>query len=85
MIFSYYLKLNIGADDVTTTLFRILFLWFIDEYGAMDLLRTNWTNIPSWKFLTIIPQIAARLGTVTNESNTLILEILGKKYSFKCL
>ena len=79
---SYYLRtILMEKDDLSSSvLFRICSLWFAnkDNTSILDLLRKNFNNVASHKFISVLPQIATRLSSVNDNFCILIERIVGK-------
>lgn len=75
-----YLKICCLTDEFNdTTIFRIISLWFANKSNveATAILKTELQKIASYKFLSALPQISARIAGGDEIFNRLIADIMG--------
>lgn len=72
-------SVSVSLHDLNV--FRIISLWFtnISDSFISPYLKENLTNIPSYKFLTFLPQIAARLSHNDVNFTDTLSDVLGNE------
>lgn len=63
-----------------SVVFRIISVWFSNKRNAAvtEHLRAHLSIVPSYKFVGVIPQVAARIGSDAVEFNRLIEQLMGQ-------
>lgn len=76
-----YLKISYLNDEFDDrTVFRIISLWFANKSNAevTAIVRSELPNVPTYKLVSAMPQISARISNVDDSFHRLISEIMGK-------
>lgn len=76
-----YLKMCYLSDEFNdTTIFRIISLWFANKSNpeVTAIVRAECVKISSYKFVSALPQISARISNGDDDFHRLIANIMGK-------
>lgn len=68
------------TEHCHSVVFRLISLWFSNKRNAAvtQHLRDHLPSIPSYKFVGVIPQVAARIGNGMDDSSRLVEQLMGK-------
>lgn len=80
-----YIKCSIIKHEFyNLEIFRIISLWFSNSTNTtiFEMLKRDLNKISSNKFLSVIPQIAARMSNKNDNFSLLVFEIMGKSIAF---
>lgn len=86
LFFRYYLKNLQQSDKNSIRVFRIMSLWLENRTNTTcaDLMNQNLKNIPSYKFIPILPQLVPHLSSNLEDAFTKqIFEITSKRNNFE--
>ncbi|XP_076381605.1 serine/threonine-protein kinase tefu isoform X2 [Megalopta genalis] len=74
----YYLLVLQESEDYNLLIFRVVALWLdnIKQKDVNSLLNENLNKIPSFKFIPLIPQLAAHINNVSNAFSEKIYSIM---------
>ncbi|KPI93799.1 Serine-protein kinase ATM [Papilio xuthus] len=79
----YYMLSLKHCEDNNLSIFRVISLWFDNpDFEFSDTSASSFRDllnaIPSWKFITVLPQLAPRLNTDKSSFAKYLKEILGR-------
>ncbi|CAH2066738.1 unnamed protein product, partial [Iphiclides podalirius] len=79
----YYLLSLRHSEETNLSIFRVISLWFDNpcfefEVGRKAKLQEFLQAVPSWKFITVLPQLAPRITTETSDFAKYLKDILDR-------
>lgn len=77
-LYRYYLIALQHSENYNLLIFRIIALWLdnIHQKEVNDLLQENLNRLPSFKFIPLVPQLAAHMNDEFNEFSEKIYNIM---------
>ncbi|KAL1451787.1 hypothetical protein WDU94_006133, partial [Cyamophila willieti] len=80
MAMDYYLKSLAEGNLIDIKTFRVVSLWLdnAEDDNLLDMLSKSILNVPSYKFVKVLPQLVARISNVQSKQNVLILQVIEK-------
>lgn len=72
-------ELATGEAGDGSVIFRIVSLWLANQTNEAIVreLRQSFKKVASWQFMTVLPQVAARITNVTGDFGDTVMEMMG--------